>query len=42
VPNFGTVLNGPTGGNGGYYCSHYYDKSYKSYHVDKSEKGLKG
>ena len=42
VPNFGAVLNGLTGGIGGYYYAHYYDKSYKTYYVDKSEKGLKG
>jgi polysaccharide biosynthesis transport protein len=42
VPNFGAILNGLTGGVGGYYYSHYYDKTYKAYYVDKSEKGLKG
>ncbi len=42
VPNFGAILNGLSGGIGGYYYSHYYDKSYKSYYVDKTEKGLKG
>ena len=42
VPNFGAILNGLNGGVGGYYYSHYYDKTYKSYYVDKSEKGLKG
>ena len=42
VPNFGAILNGLSGGIGGYYYSHYYDKSYKHYYVDKSEKGLKG
>jgi succinoglycan biosynthesis transport protein ExoP len=42
VPNFGAILNGLTGGVGGYYYSHYYGKSYKAYYVDKSEKGLKG
>jgi polysaccharide biosynthesis transport protein len=42
VPNLGAILNGLSGGIGGYYYSHYYDKSYKNYYVDKSEKGLKG
>jgi succinoglycan biosynthesis transport protein ExoP len=42
VPNFGAILNGLSGGLGGYYYSHYYDKSYKHYYVDKSEKGLRG
>ena len=42
VPNLGAVLNGLSGGVGGYYYSNYYSKSYKSYYVDKSEKGLKG
>lgn len=42
VPNLGAILNGLSGGLGGYYYSHYYDKSYKSYYVDRNEKGLKG
>jgi len=37
VPNFGAVLNGLTGGTGGYYYSHYYAKSYKDYYVTKAE-----
>jgi Mrp family chromosome partitioning ATPase len=37
VPCFGAVLNGLTGGQGGYYYSHYYHKSYKDYYVTKSE-----
>ena len=36
VPSFGAVLNGLTGGVGGYYYSHYYDKSYKNYYVTKT------
>jgi capsular exopolysaccharide synthesis family protein len=42
VPNFGAILNGLSGGVGGYYYSHYYDKSYKAYYVQTDEKGLKG
>jgi capsular exopolysaccharide synthesis family protein len=42
VPNLGAILNGLSGGVGGYYYSHYYDKSYKAYYVDREEKGLKG
>jgi capsular exopolysaccharide synthesis family protein len=37
VPCFGAILNGLTGGFGGYYYSHYYHKSYKQYYVTKSE-----
>jgi len=37
VPCFGAVLNGLSGGLGGYYYSHYYHKSYKDYYVTKSE-----
>ena len=37
VPCFGAILNGLTGGLGGYYYSHYYHKSYKQYYVTKSE-----
>jgi len=37
VPNFGAVLNGLSGGIGGYYYSHYYDRSYKGYYVTKAE-----
>ena len=43
VPSFGAVLNGLTGGIGGYYYSHYYaayyDKSYKNYYVTAAEEG---
>ncbi len=37
VPSFGAVLNGLTGGVGGYYYSHYYSKSYKDYYVTRAE-----
>jgi succinoglycan biosynthesis transport protein ExoP len=37
VPCFGAVLNGLTGGLGGYYYSHYYDRSYKDYYVKRAE-----
>jgi len=37
VPCFGAVLNGLSGGIGGYYYSHYYAKSYKDYYITKSE-----
>lgn len=37
VPSFGAVLNGLTGGVGGYYYSHYYAKSYKDYYVTRTE-----
>jgi succinoglycan biosynthesis transport protein ExoP len=37
VPGFGAVLNGLTGALGGYYYSHYYDKSYKEYYVTRAE-----
>ena len=37
VPAFGAILNGLTGGMGGYYYSHYYAKSYKDYYVTKAE-----
>ena len=37
VPGFGAVLNGLSGGLGGYYYSQYYHKSYKDYYVTKSE-----
>jgi hypothetical protein len=37
VPCFGAVLNGLSGGLGGYYYSHYYHKSYKNYYVSKSD-----
>jgi capsular exopolysaccharide synthesis family protein len=37
VPCFGAVLNGLTGGAGGYYYSHYYAKAYKDYYVTKLE-----
>jgi succinoglycan biosynthesis transport protein ExoP len=37
VPNFGAVLNGLSGGVGGQYYSHYYDRSYKGYYVTNAE-----
>jgi ABC-type uncharacterized transport system permease subunit len=37
IPCFGAILNGLSGGLGGYYYSHYYHKSYKNYYVTKSE-----
>jgi capsular exopolysaccharide synthesis family protein len=37
IPSFGAVLNGLTGGVGGYYYSHYYAKSYKDYYVTRAE-----
>lgn len=37
VPNFGAILNGLSGGIGGYYYSHYYDRSYKNYYVTRAE-----
>jgi succinoglycan biosynthesis transport protein ExoP len=37
VPCFGAVLNGLSGGVGGYYYSHYYAKSYKDYYITKTE-----
>jgi polysaccharide biosynthesis transport protein len=37
IPCFGAILNGITGGLGGYYYSHYYHKTYEEYYVTKSE-----
>jgi polysaccharide biosynthesis transport protein len=37
IPCFGAILNGLTGGLGGYYYSHYYAKSYKDYYVTVAE-----
>jgi capsular exopolysaccharide synthesis family protein len=37
VPCFGAILNGLAGGIGGYYYSHYYDRSYKDYYVKRGE-----
>jgi Mrp family chromosome partitioning ATPase len=37
IPCFGAVLNGLSGGFGGYYYSQYYHKSYKDYYVTNAE-----
>lgn len=42
VPNFGAVLNALPGGVGGYYYSHYYDKSYKDYYIKAGESAAPG
>lgn len=42
IPNFGAILNGLNGGLGGYYYSHYYDKSYKAYYVNTDDNDLRG
>lgn len=36
VPNFGAILNGLTGGVGGYYYAQYYGRRYKDYYVSNN------